>query len=125
MLSAIKAKAFYIDLILYSSRKADNIKIIFYLVGGMKKMLYCCETCGKKFTTEEQALDCERVHAEEKAKRDELVKAREDRVKEVNSLFKTFYNAYKSFYNDYGVFPEISGSFNKFSPLEKMIFGMF
>ena len=88
-------------------------------------MLYCCETYGKKFTTEEEALNCEKVHAEEKAKRDELVKAREDRVKEVDSLFKTFYDAYKSFHNDYGVFPEISGGFNKFSPLEKMIFGMF
>ena len=88
-------------------------------------MLYCCETCGKKYSTEEEALDCERVHAEEKAKREEIVKAREDRVKEVDSLFKTFYDAYKSFYNDYGVFPDISGVFNKFSPLEKMIFGMF
>ena len=88
-------------------------------------MLYCCETCGKKFTTEEQALDCERVHAEEKAKREKLSKAREDRVKEVNSLFKTFYDAYKSFYNDYGTYPEISGGFNKFSPLERIIFGMF
>ena len=88
-------------------------------------MLYCCETCGKRFTTEEQALDCERVHAEEKAKKEELSKAREDRIKEVNSLFKTFYDAYESFYNDYGVFPEISGGFNTFSPLEKMIFGMF
>ena len=88
-------------------------------------MLYCCETCGKRYSTEEEALNCERVHAEEKAKKEELVKAREGRVKEVDSLFKTFYNAYKSFYNDYGVFPEISGGFNKFSPLEKMIFGMF
>ena len=87
-------------------------------------MLYCCETCGKKFTTEEQALDCERVHAEEKAKRDELVKARDDREKEVNGYFKAFYDAYKKFYNDYGVFPEISGGFNKFSPLEKIIFNM-
>ena len=88
-------------------------------------MLYCCETCGKKFTTEEQALDCERVPEEDKAKKEELLKAREDRVKEVDSLFKTFYDAYKSFYNDYGTYPEISGGFNKFSPLEKMIFGMF
>ena len=88
-------------------------------------MLYCCETCGKRYTTEEEALDCERVHAEEKAKRDELVKARDDREKEVNGYFKAFYDAYKKFYNDYGVFPEISGGFNKFSPLEKMIFGMF
>ena len=88
-------------------------------------MLYCCETCGKRYSTEEQALECERVHAEEKAKKEELVKARDERAKEVDSLFKTFYNAYKSFYNDYGVFPEISAGFNKFSPLEKMIFGMF
>ena len=88
-------------------------------------MLYCCETCGKRYSTEEQALDCERVHAEEKTKREELLKARDDRAKEVDSLFKTFYDAYKSFYNDYGVFPDISGVFNKFSPLEKMIFGMF
>ena len=88
-------------------------------------MLYCCETCGKRYSTEEQALDCERVHAEEKAKREELSKARDDRAKEVDSLFNTCYDAYKSFYNDYGVFPDISGGFNKFSPLEKMIFGMF
>ena len=88
-------------------------------------MLYCCETCGKRYSTEEQALDCEKAHAEEKVRKEELLKAREDRAKEVDSLFKTFYDAYKSFYNDYGVFPEISGGFNKFSPLEKMIFGMF
>ena len=87
-------------------------------------MLYCCETCGKRYSTEEEALNCEKVHAEEKAKREQLSKARLDREKEVNSLFKTFYDAYKSFYNDYGVFPEISGGFNKFSPLEKMIFNM-
>ena len=87
-------------------------------------MLYCCETCGKRYSTEEEALDCEKVHAEEKAKREELVKARDERVKEVDSLFKTFYDAYKSFYNDYGVFPEISGGFNKFSPLERIIFNM-
>ena len=87
-------------------------------------MLYCCENCGKRYSTEEQALDCEKLHAKEKAKRDELVKAREDRAKEAHSLFDTFYDAYKSFYKDYGVFPEINGGFNKFSPLEKIIFNM-
>ena len=87
-------------------------------------MLYCCETCGKRYSTEEEALDCERVHAEEKAKREQLSKAKSDREKEVDGLFKTFYDAYKSFYNDYGTFPEISGGFNKFSPLERMIFDM-
>ena len=87
-------------------------------------MLYCCETCGKRYSTEEEALDCERVHAEEKAKKEELLKARDDRVKEVNSLFKTFYDAYKSFYNDYGTYPLINGEFSKFSPLERIVFSM-
>lgn len=87
-------------------------------------MLYCCETCGKRYSTEEEALDCEKIHAEEKAKREQLSKAKSDREKEVDDLFKTFYDAYKSFYNDYGVFPEISGGFNKISPLERIIFGM-
>ena len=87
-------------------------------------MLYCCETCGKRYSTEEEALDCERIHAEEKAKREQLSKAKSDREKEVDGLFKTFYDAYKSFYNDYGTFPEISGGFNRFSPLERMFFGM-
>ena len=81
-------------------------------------MLYCCETCGKRYSTEKEALDCERVHAEEKAKKEELSKAREDRAKEVNSLFKTFYDAYKSFYNDYGTFPKLDGEFNKINPFE-------
>ena len=89
------------------------------------KTLYRCETCGKRYSTEEEALDCEKVHAEEKAKREELSKARDDRAKEINSLFKTFYDAYKSFYNDYGTYPLINGEFSKFSPLERIIFNMF
>ena len=88
-------------------------------------MLYCSATCGKRYSTEEEALDCEKVHAEEKAKREELSKARDDRAKEINSLFKTFYDAYKSFYNDYGTYPLINGEFSKFSPLERIIFNMF
>lgn len=87
-------------------------------------MLYCCETCGKRYSTEEEALDCERVHTEEKAKREQLSKAKSDKEKEVDGLFKTFYDAYKSFYNDYGTYPEISGEFSKFSPLERIIFSM-
>ena len=87
-------------------------------------MLYCCETCGKRYNTEELAFGCEQVHAEEKAKREQLSKAKSDREKEVDGLFKTFYDAYKSFYNDYGTFPEISGGFNKISPLERIFFGM-
>ena len=88
------------------------------------KTVHYCDICGKNFSTPEEALDCERVHTEEKAKQEQLSKAKLDREKEVDGLFKTFYDAYKSFYNDYGVFPEISGGFNRLSPLERMIFGM-
>lgn len=87
-------------------------------------MLYCCEVCGKKFTTEEQTLNCEKVHAEEQAKRERLVKQKNEKAKEVNSHFKTFYDAYKSFYNDYGAFPEIISGFDELSSLERMIFSM-
>ena len=87
-------------------------------------MLYCCETCGKRYSTEEEAFGCEQVHAEEKARKEQLSKAKSDREKEVEGHFKTFYDAYKSFYNDYGIFPEISGGFNKISPLERIFFGM-
>ena len=87
-------------------------------------MLYCCEICGNKYNKEEDAFGCEQVHAEEKAKREELSKARDDRAKEVDSLFKTFYDAYKSFYNDYGTYPLINGEFSKFSPLERIVFSM-
>ena len=87
-----------------------------------------CMYCGLRRDNEKieryRLTEDEIVRLAEKAKREELSKAREDRVKEVDSLFKTFYDAYKAFYNDYGVFPEISGGFNKFSPLERIIFNM-
>ena len=88
-------------------------------------MLYCCESCGKKYSTEEEALDCEKVHEEEKAKREQLSRAKSNREKEVDGLFKTFYDAYKSFYNDYGVFPDISGGFNKISRFDRLFSFMF
>ena len=87
-------------------------------------MLYCCENCGKKYSTEEEALNCEKAHAEEKARREQLSKVKSDREKEVDGLFKTFYEAYKSFYNDYGTYPLINGEFSKFSPLERIVFSM-
>lgn len=50
-------------------------------------MLYCCEVCGKKHTTEEKALECERLHEEEKARREELVKEKENSEKEISKLW--------------------------------------
>ena len=89
------------------------------------KTVHYCDVCGKDFPTPEEALACEKRHEEEKAKREQLSKARSYRKKEVDGLFKTFYDAYKSFYNDYGTFPDIDGGFNKISPFDRLFSFMF
>lgn len=70
-------------------------------------MLYCCEVCGKKFNAEESALGCERVHAEEKAKRDRLVRQKEDRAKEISNDYKALVEKRKQYFKDYGEYPRI------------------
>ena len=87
-------------------------------------MLYCCETCGKKFTTEEQALDCERVHAEEKAKREQLSKAKEDRINEIKEDYKALNEKCEQYFKDYGIYPNLSRStnINPFSFLFESLF---
>lgn len=71
-------------------------------------MLYCCETCGKRYSTEKEALDCERVHAEEKARKEALAKTREDRLNELNNDIKAFEEKYNKFCDDYNEYPSIS-----------------
>lgn len=70
-------------------------------------MLYCCETCGKKFTTEEQALDCERVHAEEKAQAEYLKMQKETRINEINEKCNAVISAVKEYEKDYKKVPVI------------------
>ena len=64
-------------------------------------MLYCCETCGKRYSTEEEALDCERVHAEEKAKREELAKKEEERIKEIETAYEHLMDLARKYNEDY------------------------
>lgn len=71
-------------------------------------MLYCCEVCGKKHTSEEKALECERVHAEEKIRREELTKEKEIRVKDIEKSIKTLESDIEKFYKDYGTYPNVS-----------------
>lgn len=68
-------------------------------------MLYCCEVCGKKHTSEEKALECERLHEEEKARREELVKEKESRTDTINELFSTLEKQINDYKNDYGEYP--------------------
>lgn len=81
-------------------------------------MLYCCETCGKKFTTEEDALACEKVHADEKAKREELAKVKEDRAKEIREDYKALNERYNQYFKDYGEYPRIHNG-EHFSPFDR------
>lgn len=91
------------------------------MVGG-DKMLYCCETCGKKFTREEDALDCEKTHKEEKARREELTKQKNEKFKELQNDYKTLNEKYLQYIKDYGEYPRIHNGY--VNPLERL-FEMF
>lgn len=87
-------------------------------------MLYCCETCGKRYSTEEEALDCEKVHAEEKAKREQLSKVKEDRINEIKEDYKALNEKCEQYFKDYGIYPNLSRStnINPFSFLFESLF---
>lgn len=80
-------------------------------------MLYCCEVCEKKHTSEEQALECERVHREEKARQEELAKEKEVRIKELNELTETLKVKVEKFRDDYGKYPKLKHlTYNAINP---------
>lgn len=81
-------------------------------------MLYCCENCGKKYSTEEEAVNCEKAHAKEKAKREELAKTREDRANEIRDDYKALNEKYEQYFKDYGIYPNI-GRGADFSPFDR------
>lgn len=80
-------------------------------------MLYCCENCGKKYSTEEEAVNCEKAHAQEKAKQEELTKIREDRAKEIRDDYKALNEKYEQYFKDYGIYPNL-GCSEDFNPFE-------
>lgn len=80
-------------------------------------MLYCCETCGKQYNTEEKALECERVHKEEKARLEELAKEKEERLKKIESMARDLENEIDDFYDDYDEYPSLKDSFVYNSPM--------
>lgn len=84
-------------------------------------MLYCCENCGKKYNTEEQALECERVHKEEKARQEELAKEKETRTQDIEKSIKTLENDIEKFYEDYGTYPNVSMTICRNAPIPSVI----
>ena len=73
-------------------------------------MLYCCEVCKATYNTEHDALDCEKRHAEEKAKREELNKQRDERVDEIKSDYKALHEKVEKYRKDYGTYPRVRNS---------------
>lgn len=75
-------------------------------------MYYCCGVCGKKHTTEEQAFECEKVHAEEKAKKEELTRQKEAREKTLQTKADDISKEIMEFKRDYNTFPRITFSWD-------------
>lgn len=68
-------------------------------------MLYCCETCGEKFISEEKALECEQIHREEKARQEELAKEKEVRFAEIETDWNNLFKKISDYQDDYGNIP--------------------
>ena len=81
-------------------------------------MLYCCETCGKRYSTEEQALDCERVHKEEKARLEELANEKEIRTNDIQKSIKHLNKDIEKFFDDYGMYPDVVVTAYRNPPIE-------
>ena len=88
-------------------------------------MLYCCEVCGKKHTSEEKALECERLHEEEKVRREEFAKEKESRISEINLLVANLEGEIKKFRNDYGEYPPVNIAISKSNMFPSFIFTSF
>ena len=83
-------------------------------------MLYCCETCGKKYNTEEKALECERVHEEEKARQKELAKEKEVRTNDIQKSIKALNKDIEKFFDDYGMYPDVVVTAYRNPPIESL-----
>ena len=81
-------------------------------------MLYCCETCGKRYSTEEEALECERVHKEEKARQEELAKEKEIRTNDIQKSIKNLNKDIEKFFDDYGMYPDVVVTAYRNPPIE-------
>lgn len=76
-------------------------------------MLYCCEKCGKRYTTENEALKCEKVHAEEKARKEELEKTKNESLKVIQSMADSLNKKIELYYNEYGEYPEATIKYSR------------
>ena len=63
------------------------------------KTYYQCETCGRKFSTAEEATQCEEKHEELKAKEEKLKSEKKSRADKINELIKSYIDDYRTIPN--------------------------
>lgn len=61
------------------------------------KVYYQCETCGKKFATEEEAKKCEEMHETERANKERLKKEKLKRAEQIEEILQAYVDDYKEF----------------------------
>lgn len=69
------------------------------------KKLFECEVCGKTYTDEESALNCEKRHAENALREKELKEKRIARETEIREAEEAYNKKVNDFYRDYKCLP--------------------
>lgn len=60
------------------------------------KTYYQCEKCGKRFSTPEEATECEQKHEEERVRYETLKAEKESRAKKIEELITSYVQDYNS-----------------------------
>lgn len=66
-------------------------------------MKYVCETCGKKFDREEEALQCEKQHEELRVAAEKAEAERQKKLDEIDSIQALLEEKRKKYKEEYGV----------------------
>lgn len=65
-------------------------------------MKYICEDCSKIFDTEKEALNCEKVHKEEKVRKAKIAEQKQERLDEINKDMDNLFKKIEKYQKDYG-----------------------
>lgn len=65
------------------------------------KVSYTCEYCGKKFSSEKEALACEAKHIAAEKQQKELEKQKDKRLEEIRNDYKALFEKIQKFNEDY------------------------
>lgn len=81
------------------------------------KQYFICETCGKKYDSDKEALACEAYHVEENERVERLKKEKNDRRAAIRKMVEEYEKDYNEIY--------IGSSFSKSDSLENLLNELF